>query len=41
MENLLEFIWTKVSEKYIAVAQAFRYFDISNVLLQFSLTHSS
>jgi len=31
LENLLEFIWTKISEKYVAIAQAFRFFDIQNV----------
>ena len=33
----MDFIWTKVSEKYIAVAQAFRHFDIQNVFLLFTL----
>jgi len=27
METLLEFIWSKVSEKYRTTASAFRYFD--------------
>ncbi|CDW86344.1 ef hand family protein [Stylonychia lemnae] len=32
LENLLEFIWTKISEKYVAIAQAFRFFDLQNAV---------
>lgn len=32
LDSLLEFIWVKISEKYTAVAQAFRFFDVQNVI---------
>ena len=28
LDSLLEFLWTKISEKYVTIASAFRYFDI-------------
>lgn len=30
LASLLEFVWSKIHEKYITIAHAFRYFDIRN-----------
>lgn len=31
LESLLQVIWVKIQEKFVAIAQAFRFFDIQNV----------
>ena len=31
LKKLLELIWLKIEEKYVALAPAFRFFDVQNV----------
>jgi hypothetical protein len=36
LQNLLEFTWTKIEERFPRIAQAFRFFDVNHVINPFS-----